>query len=150
MKFLCDQMLIKLGKWLRIAGYDTAIITTSMLDRDIAQKALDEKRLLITRDRHFTEIKKVKTSVIWLQVNSTEECVHALNQKLHINWTKAAFSRCTLCNTPLIAIDKEKIDPQVIQHAEHGFFYCTQCHKVYWKGSHTKRMHTTLLYWQSL
>lgn len=32
-RLLCDEMLIRLGRWLRAAGYDTAIATARGADR---------------------------------------------------------------------------------------------------------------------
>lgn len=39
MKFLCDHMLSRLGKWLRAAGYDTEIIVSSISDHEIKMPA---------------------------------------------------------------------------------------------------------------
>ena len=35
MKFLCDEMLAEVGRWLRIAGYDTEIVEKSIVDGEI-------------------------------------------------------------------------------------------------------------------
>ena len=56
MKFLCDEMLAGLGRWLRAAGYDTEIAETQMEDSKILDRAMREKRFLLTRDRHFQEM----------------------------------------------------------------------------------------------
>ena len=34
LRFLCDEMLAGLGRWLRIAGYDTAIARRGRRDRN--------------------------------------------------------------------------------------------------------------------
>ena len=153
MKLRCDQMLIKLGRWLRIAGYDTAIITKSMPDRDIVQKALDEGSLFITRDNHFTEIKKAKNILVYLQANTIEDCISALNKQLSIDWTKTAFSRCIVCNQPLDTIEKQQVEnevPSTVQKDFETFWCCSCCKKIYWQGSHTKRMRATLVRWQTI
>ena len=56
MKFLCDQMLARLGRWLRAAGYDTLIIEKSLDDKEIFKQAKEEKRLLITRDKQILDL----------------------------------------------------------------------------------------------
>ena len=38
-RFLCDEMLVGLGRWLRIAGYDTAIADRGRRDRDLVEQA---------------------------------------------------------------------------------------------------------------
>jgi uncharacterized protein with PIN domain len=35
LRFLCDEMLAGLGRWLRIAGYDAAIAGPGRRDRDL-------------------------------------------------------------------------------------------------------------------
>jgi len=51
MKFICDQMLGTLAKWLRIMGYDTLYGDGD--DSELIKMAVDEKRVLITRDREL-------------------------------------------------------------------------------------------------
>ena len=99
MKFLCDQMLIRLGKWLRAAGYDTLIIEESIQDCEIYSLALQEKRFLITRDRHFLEMNDADGRVVWLESNEVEACAEELSKKLPINWLLIPISRCITCNS---------------------------------------------------
>lgn len=55
LRFLCDEMLAGLGRWLRIAGYDTAIASGGRRDRDLVKQAHAEQRILLTRDRRVVE-----------------------------------------------------------------------------------------------
>jgi len=149
MRFLCDQMLVRLGRWLRAAGYDTEIVETSCSDKEIFQKAQCEGRLLITRDRHFLEFNDAAEVVVWLKANRLKECIQELNAQLKINWTKAPFSRCLVCNEKLSDAkpDDVKQAPLSVQQRCQRFWVCPQCKKVYWEGSHTKRMLKTLQSW---
>ena len=52
---LCDRMLIRLGRWLRAAGYDTEIAADAIADRLLLDHAIREGRLLLTRDRKLAE-----------------------------------------------------------------------------------------------
>ncbi len=141
MRFVCDQMLSELGRWLRIAGYDTLIITDSEPDRAILDLALKEKRILLTRDKDFPKMRCADGTVIYLNGNSLQECVQDLSQKLALNWLHAPFSRCLLCNTPLITAPDthDKIPPSARkEHTE--FWLCPACDHVFWHGSHTTHM----------
>ena len=152
-KFLCDQMLLGLGRWLRVAGYDTSIIEESIDDSEILEKALREKRLLLTRDRHFLTMLSGKDTVIHLNGNSLDECIKELNDKLEINWLYHPFSRCLKCNSPLREINDPEILQQVPEKIRLGttkFWFCRACRKVYWEGSHTERMHQQLKVWQAM
>ena len=62
MRFLCDAMLGGLAKWLRAAGYDTYYASegTDVSDRSLTQKALEERRVLLTSDGGFLERRPVR------------------------------------------------------------------------------------------
>ena len=150
-KFLCDEMLAGLGRWLRVAGYDTEIVTETILDRDVLMLAKKEKRLLLTRDREFLEMSDAKGVVIYLSVNTIEECAHQLSTLVKINWLYRPFSRCLVCNSLLEKAPENKILEQVpedIRRQSKLCQYCSRCDKVYWMGSHTKRMLKKLQTWK--
>ena len=57
------------------------------------------------------------------------------------------FTRCTLCNHPVVEAAKENIADRVPLRvlAEHDAFWeCRSCEKIYWKGSHVAQMHRRL------
>jgi len=153
MKFLCDQMLSGLGKWLRTAGYDTIIVENNLEDRKILELALQENRILLTRDRHFLEMQAPEKTVLFITGNSIQECVGELNREFKFNWLYAPFSRCLICNTLLVKSDDPRIlnqAPEDVRAASHDFWYCKQCNKVYWLGSHTDHMLEQLRTWQTI
>ncbi len=145
MRFLCDHMLVRLGRWLRAAGYDTAIPEGGQSDQQILEQAKRENRLLITRDRHFSEIDE--KTVLFLESNDVESCALELATKVTIDWLKAPFSRCTVCNTELEKASKEVEVPEGV---ESNVLWCSSCEKAFWQGSHTRRMHDTLKRWNDL
>lgn len=150
MKFLCDQMLSRIGRWLRAAGYDTEIIEDSISDSEILQKAEKEKRILLSRDKRFFEkISKSNPNVIWLESNKVEDCIKELSSKLSINWLLNPFSRCLVCNQELRKPpdNVSKNIPKKVKNYHKVFLYCNKCKKVYWMGSHTKKMLNQLEIW---
>ncbi|MCE5316269.1 MAG: Mut7-C RNAse domain-containing protein [Parachlamydia sp.] len=150
MKFLCDQMLVRLGRWLRAAGYDTVIVEKACDDRTILEQALREGRLLLTRDRHFMEMATPQPLVVWLKGNILAECIQELSQKVPINWLHKPFSRCLVCNHELILADDSALQlvSEDIRGEPYTFWFCEQCQKVYWDGSHTNRMLRQMEKWQ--
>jgi hypothetical protein len=42
-RFLCDEMLVGLGRWLRIAGYDTVIAERGRNDRELGRIGLADE-----------------------------------------------------------------------------------------------------------
>lgn len=148
-RFLCDQMLHGLGRWLRVAGYDTVIIEQSLPDKEVFRTAKEEGRLLVTRDRYFQQMGD--QSVVYLRANTIEECVKEMTMRLNLDWNYRPFSRCLICNTLLVEPSSEKVleqVPQDVQRRSEEYKFCPKCDKVYWWGSHTKRMLKKLELWK--
>ncbi len=149
-KFLCDRMLIKLGKWLRAAGYDTLFIAEHVDDVQMLNIAVKENRILLTCDSFFSEMNK---NVIFLSANELEKNVKELNKKLKINWVLHPFSRCLKCNYILNKINKDEILEEIPPHVKedlNNFKVCKKCKKIYWEGSHAKSMLKTLKRWNTI
>lgn len=145
-------MLAGLGRWLRAAGYDTEIVENSLDDQKILQHSLKENRMLLTRDRHFLTMDIPEKTMLFLKGNTLEECVKELNQALKLNWVFAPFSRCLLCNSLLVEPEDQRILEQVpdeIRFNTGTYWFCEQCKKVYWQGSHTEQMLKQLQTWQN-
>lgn len=151
-KFICDQMLGRLGHWLRAAGYDTIIVEKTLEDAEILKQAKEEDRLLLTRDKKMQDIDPTCKLILYLQSNSTQDCAEELSKYLTINWLFKPFSRCLQCNHLLIETQKPDLNqiPEDIQKQCYQFWYCSQCNKFYWEGSHTKRMRKQLEQWQNV
>src|SRR3954462_6098331 len=80
MKLFCDEMLGRLGHWLRAAGYDTAIAEGGMADAEIVAHCLTENRILVTRDRHLEERVQGGVPVVRLSENRVEDQARSLKR----------------------------------------------------------------------
>lgn len=150
MKFICDQMLSRIGKWLRAAGHDTAIVTESISDREILERAISEERLLITRDRHFLSMKRGAPLLHYLKSNDFDSCMDELNRQIRIDWLFAPFSRCMICNHLLDKVTDEELlnhIPSKIRHQKNEFWHCSACRQYFWEGTHTQNMRRQLNRW---
>ncbi len=146
MRFLCDEMLQRLGRWLRAAGYDTAIAMAGADDGALARQAVAEGRWLLTRDREMALERNGDGRVVWLAVNGLPEQVAAVTQRFAIDWLLCPFSRCLECNTPIIPANPAQYAqlPRGALLTSPQVWYCPRCDKVYWEGSHVRRMRHTL------
>jgi len=149
MKLLCDEMLMRLGRWLRAAGYDTAIAETGVPDREIIALARREGRLLITRDRKMAEFRDGSECVFILTGNTLDECALEVSGRLTIDWLYAPFSRCLLCNRLLEPGDDVMLQdiPLHSRKAASKAYYCPGCDKLFWRGGHVRRMRQKLAGW---
>jgi uncharacterized protein with PIN domain len=146
MRFLCDEMLQRLGRWLRAAGYDTAIAATGTADRDLVRQATAEERWLLTRDQHMALFRNGQGRVVLLEQNTVPEQVAMVSLRFAIDWLRRPFSRCLDCNTPIIPASPEQYAqlPRGALLTSPLVWYCPQCGKLYWDGSHVRRMRHTL------
>jgi len=97
-RFLVDQMLMRLGRWLRILGRDVANPNNAD-DRELMERALAEERTLLTRDRRLAEsCLAAGISCILIESSALEEQLKELSKKGITFELKPV--RCTLCNNP--------------------------------------------------
>ena len=141
-RFLCDEMLKGLARWLRAAGYDTEMCAPGTSDRENLEQALKEQRWLITRDHKLSEFRNAQGTVILLQSNNLNSCAKELDTHVHVDWEYDPFTRCLLCNNPLTIAQAEQIKnvPQESRLLANPLLQCTHCNKLYWAGGHVERM----------
>jgi len=145
-RFLCDEMLAGLGRWLRIAGYDTEIAERGRRDRDLVEQAQAEGRILLTRDRKLIEIRHAGDHTLVLKGNTIDACAKELTRRAGIDWTLAPLSRCNRCNTRLEPAPQALVEslPPRIRARDSAVNVCPRCGRLYWEGSHTRRIRRRL------
>jgi hypothetical protein len=143
MKILCDQMLGSLAKWLRIVGFDTFYANNQVKDEQLIDIAITEKRILISRDKELiTRGKKLALNVIEITTTDLDEQLHQVLKIIKID-KKLILSRCSLCNTLLRTINKKEIKdriPKKVFYSKEKFWFCKNCNKFYWNGSHHEKI----------
>jgi uncharacterized protein with PIN domain len=151
-RLYCDAMLASLARWLRAAGYDTGLAPASATDRAVLDACRVQQRVLVTRDRHLAAHAGAEVRVSLLAANSLDAQVGELTTALEIDWTRAPFTRCLLDNTPLheAAPDERGRVPPRARDLPGPFRACPLCDRVYWPGSHVRRMQARLEQWHGL
>ncbi len=141
-KFIIDVNLGKLAKHLRILGFDTCY-NNKFQDQEIVRIARAEHRIILTKDIGLLKNKAV-THGLWIRSADVREQLGELLEKLDIKPQIIPFTRCVNCNGELITVSKEtvreKLEPRTKKYFSE-FRQCPDCEKIYWKGSHFKRMH---------
>jgi len=146
-KFLVDCMLGKLAKWLRIFGYDT--IHDSVLKNPVLIfTARKEGRILLTRNTQLIK-KRNLGDFLFIKSNFWDEQLIQIIKELNLIFQldSSLFSRCTICNSKTIKVEKNivqnHVPPYVFKNNDE-FVFCPFCHKYYWKGTHWQRMDQTI------
>jgi uncharacterized protein with PIN domain len=150
-RFYCDEMLGRLARYLRAAGFDTRLASDGMKDNVILREAVLESRWLVTRDKQILEHKAAFGRVILLPPGDMDSHAATLARRFNLNWLQQPFSRCLVDNTPLDEAGLEQyacVPPNSRPHVD-AVKACPCCGRVYWRGSHYRRMKDRLLSWQS-
>jgi uncharacterized protein with PIN domain len=151
MRLMCDEMLHGLGRWLRAAGYDTAIAAGGVADRDLVRRCAAERRILLTRDRHLAAAAQGQTPLVIVGGGSIADAARGVAQALAIDWLHAPFTRCLVDNTPLEPAPPEMAAevPQRSRAVGGPLRLCPLCRRLYWPGGHVRRMQARLAEWAS-
>jgi len=142
-RFIADAMLGRLAKWLRVMGYDTLYFSL-IDDPELIKIARQEQRIILTRDTLLAKSRKADP-VLLIHSNYAGE---QLKEVLIFLRNKTPFlpelsPRCVSCNGQLITIGKESAMnnvPDYIFLKQKTFLLCSDCGKIFWHGSHKKRM----------
>ncbi len=145
LKFICDEQLGKLARWLRIIGL-FAEYYGSIDDEVLIGRAGEEGGIILTRDSRLEE-KAGCVKVIRLRENypalQLREVVDMFQDRIEID----VFSRCVSCNGEVCPEEKEKVKDQVppfVFATRENFTRCGKCNKVYWKATHRDRVEIQL------
>ncbi len=142
MKFIVDETLGKLAKWIRFLGYDTE--TCFHLDNpEIMIKAMDEDRIILTRDTYFLQNENLNLQVAFIKFDNLKEQLLQLKNQLGVTVTPDQFMRCSICNSELEVVDRafaaDRAPPYIIK-TKSKFKFCSSCNKIFWNGTHLKEI----------
>jgi uncharacterized protein len=138
-------MLGNLAKKLRILGYDSKYFS-SIDDDKLVVIAKNEKRIILTKDELLTKTAdKQNADSILIRGNDELEQIAQINARIKLEKLimDTNNSRCILCNGNLQSIEKYRIIgkiPEGILEREEKFWMCDSCKKIYWEGTHFKKL----------
>jgi uncharacterized protein with PIN domain len=148
MKFICDDNLGKLAKWLRMLGYDT-LFFDPIEDGELVSKALKDNRVVLSRDTQLSRFKmKLGQRLLLIKSDKPLEQLKQVVRHFKLKPDKGLlFSRCLVCNQPLEKVEKENIKERLypyVYQTQNNFMRCPKCDRIYWPATHVKRMVETL------
>lgn len=151
-RFAADGMLLSLGKWLRLLGYD-CVGNPGHSGRALLEQAIAENRLFLTRNTHLREyLPKTMLQAADIIVVVGEVLPDQLREvvkRFSLDSSAFVFTRCIECNVPLkvAEIAQGKGLPPRVAAQQTGFWKCPRCGKLLWRGSHVANSMQRLQKW---
>jgi uncharacterized protein with PIN domain len=142
-RFVADVHLGKLAARLRLAGFDVA---SAADDRTLASMAAGDARILLTRDRELLKRRDVLTGRWVRQTDPDAQFVEVI-QYFDLLGDMQPFTRCLRCGSALEPVSKADVFESLPARTRtffDEFQRCPACHRVYWRGSHFKRLRDRL------
>ena len=148
-RFLADRMLGPLTRYLRFMGYDTVSATGFTAGNPdeytfLLELAKNDRRILLTRDHEL-----VRRGGGLAVLVADRDVLVQVQQLCDLGFIerRLPMNRCSLCNTVLRTATNEEIASARYaprDRAGYAFFWCDQCGKLYWDGSHGLRIQERL------
>jgi uncharacterized protein with PIN domain/molybdopterin converting factor small subunit len=145
MRFVADAHLGGLANLLRMAGFDT-LYDNAYRDDQIATISACEERIVLTRDRDLLK-RRLVTHGCYVRALKPAAQFREIFDRLELARNARPFTLCLHCNAPLRAVDKAVVQhrlPPRVREAHQRFSTCDVCRRVFWEGSHWRRMRSLL------
>ncbi|MFP4107530.1 MAG: Mut7-C RNAse domain-containing protein [Desulfonatronovibrio sp.] len=140
MRFAVDVNVGKLAPFLRMLGYDT-FFDNKLADEQIAALALDQQRVVLSRDRGLLKRKRIEYGRL-IRADKSQDQFQEVVWFFGLN-SSNIFTRCLCCNTELESVEKKRIihrlEPKTKKYFNR-FSICPRCGRIYWPGSHWEKM----------
>ncbi|MBN1928766.1 MAG: Mut7-C RNAse domain-containing protein, partial [Chlorobiaceae bacterium] len=140
-RFVADIHLGKTVRRLRLLGFDT-LWFTGQDDRELLDLMERDKRILLTRDRPLL----MNSRVVYGCCIRSDLVIRQVRQvvwRYNLVASARPFSRCLACNGLLESCRKESVEARLLPKTRRyydTFLCCPSCGKIYWEGSHLKRL----------
>ena len=144
-KFIVDNNVGILAKWLRIMGYD-ALLFTEEDDGKMVKLALAQDRVILTKDTQIMRRRLVtsgRLKAILIEDDDSRKQLQQIVEALNLDYQFRPFSVCLECNQNLMEIDKAEVRDLVPPHVfetQSLYMECPSCHRIYWRGTHWQAM----------
>jgi uncharacterized protein with PIN domain len=151
-RLLFDRMLAGLARWARAAGHDAALAGPGESDAMLVERCRREARALVTRNRRLAAKAAPAIAIVLLEHDEADAQAIRLAQAVDLDWTLAPFTRCMMDNAELAQAGPAELArmPGRTREFEGPFRSCPACGRVYWPGSHARRMLARLTRWREL
>jgi len=144
-RFVLDTHLGRLAAYLRMLGFDT-LYRNDYDDPTLVDVSVSERRVLLTCDRGLLMRRDLERGY-FVRARQPREQLREVLERLDLFDNLRPFTRCMHCNGAIEPVDKAAVVallPPRTATCYDAFWRCAQCGKIYWQGSHYRRMRVLL------
>lgn len=144
-RFVADNNVGKLARWLRVIGYDTLLFRQKN-DNKMIEIAISENRLILTKDTQLMKRRLVTSGKLKAMIVKKDDPIMQLKEtvkNLSLDYFFKPFTLCIECNQVLVSRSKEDVRSVVPPHVfttQYQYMECPTCHRIYWQGTHWQAM----------
>lgn len=133
------------------AGYDTLLAHEGAADAELLRQCHAEGRQFLTQDTLIREHKAARDIAFILPPADLDQLAALVAERYQLDWLSHSFTRCLLDNTLLVSVDDAALMrvPKDVLESGQRLSQCPACSRIYWQGSHHKRMQSRLVTWQA-
>jgi uncharacterized protein len=149
-RFVLDQHLARLAAYLRLLGQD-CVHRAHFPDDDLARVAVNENRILLSRDKRLL-MRRAIVHGGFVRATDPMEQVPEVLHRFGAPERMAPFTRCMACNGVLRPAARAEVDDRLLPDTREyyrEFRECPDCRRVFWDGSHVRRMRAWVAAWLS-
>jgi uncharacterized protein with PIN domain len=143
--FLADAHLGGLARFLRMLGFDT-LHENAFGDETIRRLAESGHRIVLTRDRELLKCREIVRGC-YVHALKPEAQLQEVAARYRLAGRARPFTLCLLCNLPLEPMPRSAVADRVpgkVLEQQQIFSRCAGCDRIYWPGSHYRRMRQAL------
>jgi len=140
-RFVLDVHLGRLARLLRMFGFDS-LYRNFLQDQELVRLARLEKRIVLTRDRGLLKRRSVTHGYLVRSLVPHDQLGEVV-RRFDLTAQVRLGSRCVECNVGLQRVPREDVlsrVPPAVGRDYAEFSTCPVCGRVFWRGSHWRKM----------
>lgn len=142
-RFLCDESLGGLARWLWAAG-QAADVGRALRGDSLLAEARRRGAVLVTSDAALLsrrDVREERVAVLWVPTDLTR--LEQLDWVRHERPFPLSAPRCMACGGELAAAEKERVRERIPPRTalwKDEYWTCGRCGRLFWQGTHWERI----------
>ncbi len=144
-RFLCDNHLGRLARWLRLLGFDT-LWDPVWPEAEVARRGINSGRTVLSRSLALLKRRELVRAML-VRPDDPLAQARQVVARFQLAGRVRMFGRCSVCNGLLEKVAKADVRAQIPPRTARWldeYYRCRGCGRLYWEGTHTGAIETML------